>query len=177
VGQALVTLARRDDVRVFAATRPGHADLARSMGAIPVGDPRQLPRELVDDGFDAVFDGIGEDGFAPSWAAVKHGGVLCAFGFSDAVRRGGSTLQLAATLLRMRAWNAFGHAHAHFYSVTAMKKAHPEWYRADLQLLLDMLAAKAIRPRIAQRVGIGGVVGAHHRLEMGHVEGKLVLCP
>ena len=108
---------------------------------------------------------------------MKRGGVLGAFGFSDAVRRGGSILALGATLLKLRLWDSLGHGRARFYSVTALQKAHPEWYRADLEALFELLAKRAIRPRVAERIGLSEVAEAQRQVEAGHLDGKIVLCP
>ena len=37
-------------------------------------------------GFDVVFDGIAEDGYRRSFAALKSGGLLCAYGYSAGVQ-------------------------------------------------------------------------------------------
>lgn len=177
VGQALVCLARLAGLEVWGAVRGEHADLVRSLGATPIDLANQAPLDLVPGGFDAVFDGIGEHGFSRSWACVKRGARLCAFGFSDAVRRGGSVLTLGAALLKLELWNTFGRARARFYSVTAMRKAHPEWYRTDLEALFDLLSKRAIRPRISERIALADVAGAHRRVEAGHLDGKIVICP
>jgi len=124
-----------------------------------------------------VFDGIGEHAFSDSWACVKRGGMLCVFGFADAVRRGGSVVALGAALLRIRLWNAVGHAHARFYSVTDARKAHPAWFRSDLQALFELLSKRAISPRVAERIGLADVAEAHRRVETGHLNGKIVICP
>jgi len=47
----------------------------------------------------------------------------------------------------------------------------------DLERLLGLLAPVAIRPPVAERVSFEGVVEAHRRLEVGSLEGELVLCP
>ncbi|MGA2448366.1 MAG: zinc-binding dehydrogenase [Polyangiaceae bacterium] len=176
VGQALVSLVKLAGLEVWGTARGEHAELVRSLAATPIDVANHPPLDLVPSGFDAVFDGIGEHGFSGSWACVKRGGILCAFGFSDAVSTGGSILALGAVLVRLRLWNAFGHAHARFYSVTAMRKAHPEWYRADLEALLELLSKRAIRPRISERIALADVAGAHRRLEAGHLDGKIVIC-
>ena len=49
--------------------------------------------------------------------------------------------------------------------------------RADLERLFDLLATRAIRPRVAEQISFDEVVDAHRRLELGGLEGKLVLCP
>ena len=42
---------------------------------------------------------------------------------------------------------------------------------------LGLLATRAIRPRVAERISFEEVAEAHRRLEAGGLEGKLVLCP
>ncbi len=176
VGQALVVLGKLAGLEVWGTVRGAQAELVRSLGATPVDFLEQAPLATVGR-FDAVFDGIGIDGFSGSWARVRSGGTLAAFGFSDSVRRGGSPLALAATLLRLRLWDTFGHAHARFYSVTDLREKHPDWYRADLTALFELLSKGEIHPRVAERIGLADVAAAHARVEAGHLDGKIVLCP
>ena len=63
-----------------------------------------------------------------------------------------------------------------FYSINVMR-AHPAWFREDLEGLFGLLATRAIRPRVAERISFDEVAEAHRRLEAGGLEGKLVLCP
>ena len=63
------------------------------------------------------------------------------------------------------------------YSINAMRARHPAWFREDLERLLGLLATRAIRPRVAERISFEEVAEAHRRLEAGGLEGKLVLCP
>jgi NADPH2:quinone reductase len=49
--------------------------------------------------------------------------------------------------------------------------------REDLERLFGLLATRAIRPRVAERISFDEVAEAHRRLEAGGLEGKLVLCP
>ncbi len=176
VGQALVSLGKLAGLEVWGTARREHASLVAALGATPI-DFARAPLDLVPGGFDVVFDGIGEHAFSGSWACVKRGGLLSAFGFSDAVRRGGSVAAFGATLLKLRLWNAFGHARARFFSVNDLRQAHPAWFRADLEALFGLLAKRAISPRVAQRIGLAGVAAAHRRLDEGHLEGKIVICP
>jgi NADPH:quinone reductase-like Zn-dependent oxidoreductase len=177
VGQALVVLAKLAGLEVWGTARDAQLEVVRTLGATPIDNRHHDPRAVVAGGFDAVFDGIGAHGFSDSWTCVRTGGTLAAFGFSDAVQHGGSLLTLGATMLRLRLWDAFGHAHARFYSVTELRKNHPEWYRADLETLFRLLAKGSIRPRIAERIGLDGVPAAHARVEGGHLDGKIVICP
>ena len=59
----------------------------------------------------------------------------------------------------------------------ALRKRHPDWYRADLGTLFQLLAERAIHPRIAERIGLAGVPDAHRRIEAGGLTGKIVICP
>ena len=177
VGQALVSLGKLAGLEVWASARSDRADLLGALGAIPIDSKQTVPSALVTGGFDVVFDGIGAHEFDDSWACVKRGGLLCAFGFSDAVRRGASGLALGLCLLKLRLWNALGHARARFYSVTEMRNAHPAWFREDLETLFDLLSTGAIAPRVAERIGLSEVADAHRRLEEGHLDGKIVVCP
>jgi NADPH:quinone reductase-like Zn-dependent oxidoreductase len=49
--------------------------------------------------------------------------------------------------------------------------------REDLERLFGLLATRAIRPRVAERISFDELAEAHRRLEAGGLEGKLVLCP
>jgi NADPH:quinone reductase len=49
-------------------------------------------------------------------------------------------------------------------------------HREDLERLFGLLATRAIRPRVAERISFDEVAEAHRRLEAGGLEGKLVLC-
>ena len=178
VGQALVSLGKLAGLKIWGAARPEHAALIRSLGATPVDLKTEDPSVLVAAGFDVVFDGIGEGGFTGSWRCVKKGGTLCAYGFTSAVKGGTRMLTMGWWLLRLHVWNWLPNGKsARFYSITALRKQHPEWYRADLEKLFELLVAKTIHPRIAERIGLDGVADAHRRIEAGGLTGKIVICP
>ena len=178
VGQALLTLGRIAGLRMWGTAHAEHGDLVRSLGATPIDYETQDPHRLVPEGFDAVFDGIGSHGFASSWACVRDGGILAAFGFSAAVESGAATWKLGLWLLRLRAWDWLpNRKRARFYSIVPMRTQHPAWYRADLETLLRLLASDTIHPRIAERISMEGVAAAHRQLEVGGLTGKLILCP
>ena len=63
------------------------------------------------------------------------------------------------------------------YSINLMRARHPARFREDLERLFGLLATRAIRPRVAERISFDEVAEAHRRLEAGGLEGKLVLCP
>ena len=56
------------------------------MGPSPTLCSLAVSAEHVPGGFDVVFDGIAEDGYRHSLAALKRGGLLCAYGYSAGVQ-------------------------------------------------------------------------------------------
>jgi hypothetical protein len=52
----------------------------RELGATPIDYQREDFTRVLPGGFDVVFDGIAQDGYRRSFAALKRGGLLCAYG-------------------------------------------------------------------------------------------------
>jgi NADPH:quinone reductase-like Zn-dependent oxidoreductase len=178
VGQALLVLGRRAGLELWGAARGEHAALVRELGGTPIDYHREDFTRVVAGGFDVVFDGIGEDGYRRSFAALKPGGLLLAIGFSAGVQAQQGMRTILMSIARMYLWRFLpGGKHARFYSINALRARHPTWFHEDLERLFGLLAAQAIRPRIAERISFDEVVDAHRRIEAGGLEGKLVLCP
>ena len=178
VGQALVVLGRLAGCEVWGAAGARHADVVRALGATHVDSDHADYRLAVPEGFDAVFDGIGEKGFSRSWSAVGPRGHLSAFGVSAGVQQNVSLLRIGAWFAKLWWWNTFSGARStSFYSITKVRKNHPDWFIADLGQLLSLLKRGEIKPRIAERVGLDAVADAHSRIERGGLEGKIVLIP
>lgn len=97
------------------------------------------------------------------------------------VRKGQKSLLIGAAgswFATLWWWNRFSGARtASFVSITSLRKAHPDWFLADLGRLLGLLARGDIKPRVAERIGLDAVADAHRRLEHGGLEGKIVLVP
>lgn len=178
VGQALLVLGGMAGLELWGGAHARHADLIRKLGATPIDYQREDFTHVLPDGFDVVFDGIGEDGYRRSFAALKPGGLLCAYGYSAGVQGHRRMLTMLMWIARLYLWRWLpGGKRAFFYSINAMRVRHPAWFIEDLQRLLAMLADGAIRPRVAERVRFADVAEAHRRLEAGGLDGKLVLCP
>ena len=88
VGQALLALGRLAGLEVWGTARGEHAALIHELGATPIDYQREDFTRVLPGGFDVVFDGIAEDGYRRSFAALKRGGLLCAYGYSAGCRRG-----------------------------------------------------------------------------------------
>ena len=178
VGQALLTLGRMAGLELWGTARGDHAALVRELGAMPIDYQREDFTRVLPGGFDVVFDGIGEDGGRRSLAALKRGGLLCAFGYTAGVQAQRRMFAILMWMARLYLWGWLpGGKRVRFYSINAMRARHPAWFREDLKRLFELLASRVIRPRVAERISFDEVAEAHRRLEAGGLEGKLVLCP
>jgi NADPH:quinone reductase len=182
VGQALLTLGRMAGLELWGTARGEHAAIVRELGATPIDYQHEDFTRALPGGFDVVFDGVGEDDYRRSFAALRPGGLLCAYGYSANVQAKRRLLPLLMWLVRVYVWRRLlgwlpGGKRLRLYSINLMRARHPAWFREDLERLFDMLAAGAIRPRVAERISFDEVAEAHRRLEAGGLEGKLVLCP
>jgi NADPH2:quinone reductase len=182
VGQALLVLGRLAGVELWGTARGAHAALIRELGATPIDYQREDFTRILPGGFEFVFDGIGEDGYRRSFAALKRGGLLCAYGYTAGVQAQRRLLTLLIWIARVYLWRRLlswlpGGKRMRIYSINVMRARHPAWFREDLERLFGLLATRAIRPYVAQRISFDEVAEAHRRLEAGGLKGKLVLCP
>jgi NADPH:quinone reductase-like Zn-dependent oxidoreductase len=178
VGHALLTLGRMAGLELWGTARSEQAALVRESGATPIDYQREDYTRVLPDGFDIVFDGVGEDGCRRSLSALKQGGLLCAYGYTASVQAQRRLLTILISLARLYLWGWFhGGKRVSLYSINLMRARHPDWFREDLSRLFHLLATGAIRPRVAGRISFDEVAEAHRRLEAGGLAGKLVLCP
>lgn len=177
VGQALVVLGRLAGCTIWGSAGASHAELLRELGAIRVErDGRDFGPGLP--AFDAVFDAIAEQGFAKAWRAVGPRGHLSAYGISTAIQGNFSLARIGYWFAKLWWWRSFSGARStSFYSITALRKKHPDWFAADLAHLFELLRNGTIHPRIAERIGLDAVADAHVRIERGGLQGKIVLFP
>jgi len=178
VGQALLVLGSMAGLQLWGGANGRHATLIRELGATPIDYQREDFTRVLLGGFDVVFDGIAEDGYRRSFAALKPGGLLCAYGYSAGVQGQRRMLTMLMWIARLYLWRWLpGGRRAFFYSINAMRLQHPAWFTEDLKRLFALLASSVIKPRVAERISLDQVAEAHRRLEAGGLEGKLVLCP
>ena len=176
VGTAMLQLAREAGVKAFGTDVKDKHDLIRSLGAKPIGVEASETAVLdaTGGGVDAIFDPLGGDSLSRSLHALKRGGLLVAFGFQNEVLGHGGSIPLDFVKLKLWDWLPNGHATA-FYSIGAMRRKHPDWFREDLSTLFGLLAAGKIKPVVAEVLPLSQVRQAHERIEAGTVQGKLVL--
>jgi len=182
VGQALLVLGGLAGLELWGTARGAHAALIRELGATPIDYQREDFTRVLSGGFDVVFDGIGEDGYRRSFAALKRGGLLCVYGYTAGVQAQRRLPTILMWIARVYLWRRLlsslpGGKRLRVYSINVMRARHPDWFREDLERLFGLLATRAIRPRVAERISFDEVAEAHRGLEAGGLDGKLVLCP
>jgi NADPH:quinone reductase-like Zn-dependent oxidoreductase len=179
VGQTLLVLGKLASLELWGTARGEHAALIRELGATPIDYQREDFTRVLPGGFDVVFDGIGEDGYRRSLAALGPGGLLCADGYTAGVQAQRRTLTilmwLARVYLSSRLRTLRGGKRTRIYSINVMRARHPAWFQEDLERLFGMLAARTIRPRVAERLSFDEIADAHRRVGRA-VSSKLVLC-
>ena len=182
VGQALLVLGKMVGVELWGTARGEHARVVRELGGNPIDYQREDFTRVLPSGFDIVFDGVGQDSYRRSYAALKPGGLLVAYGYSASVQPQRRLPSLLTSLARVYLWRGLlrllpGGKRTYVYSINLMRARHPTWFKEDLERLFGLLAARTIRPRVAGRISFDEVIEAHRRIEAGGLDGKLVLCP
>ena len=182
VGQALLVLGRLAGLELWGTARGAHAVLIRELGATPIDYQRDDFTRVLPGGFEVVFDGIGEDDYRRSFAALRRGGLLCVYGYTASVQAQRRLPTILMWIARVYLWRRLlswlpGGKRLRVYSINVMRARHPAWFQEDLERLFGLLATGAIRPRVTERISFDEVSEAHRRLEAGGLEGKLVLCP
>ena len=184
VGTALLQVARTLDVQVLGTDREGKRSLVESQGGVLIDfeheDVVARCRELTDGhGVDVAFDGVGNTAIS-SLKAVRKGGKLVWFGTVTFLDKGARDLRkilaTASTVLPVFAQNLIpGGKRTSRYSIQLLARKHPDWYRADLSTLLEMLAASDIDPQVAAVWQLDDVPGAVAEMARGSLPGKQVI--
>src|SRR5262249_62162604 len=87
-------------------------------------------------------------------------------------------LTISMWIARLYLWRWLpGGKRARAYSINVMRARHAAWFQEDLERLFGLLATRAIRPRVAERIPFDKVAEAHRRLEAGGLQGQLGRCP
>lgn len=178
VGTAMLQLARIAGAETLGVDIAAKLHLVEALGATAIessADGLEARMQAAAGvGVDAVFDPLGGDSLNRSLHVLKPGGMLIAFGFHDAVLGKGGSMPL--DFVRLKLWDLLPNGHATaFYSIGAMRRKHPNWFKRDLAHMFALLSAGDIAPVIARRMPFTEARRAHELIEAGEVEGKIVL--
>jgi NADPH2:quinone reductase len=186
VGSALVELGRLAGLKLYGTASAAKHALLDQAGCIPIDyksvDFVAAIWQLTEgNGVDVVFDGIGGTHLRRSYAVLKPGGRLIAYGLSASLPTG-RVSRWRVILMGLIEWlYAFlpnlipGGRSVHLYSIQTLKRRRPNWYREDAAILLQMLKEGKLKPIIADCLPLEEAARAHDLLAAGHTSGKVVL--
>lgn len=182
VGIAFLQLGASLGVDFYGTCSAAKADIVTGLGAHAIDyrseDFLKVIRSLPGGSVDVVFDPVGGQHFRRSCKALSRGGVMVAYGQSDAFRDGrprklvGAWGMLGGIVLPTVAPNG---KRAVFYNAWSLEKKQPQAYREDLTRLLGLLADGKIGPARVERMALDEAVKAHQLIERGASAGKIVL--
>ena len=190
VGTALMQLGQLAGVTMYGTCSQANAPTVRALGGIPIDYEHEdfvaEVRRLTGSGVDVVFDSIGGSHIWRSRQALRPGGRVVAYGLTGSLQGGRVPSRRPKGRHRYRAIAIFGvYIALSFllpgkkrvipYSIQTLKRVKPAMFREDLITLFGLLAAKKIKPLVAQRLPLVEAKRAHELLGKGGITGKLVL--
>jgi NADPH:quinone reductase-like Zn-dependent oxidoreductase len=180
VGTAILQLAQPLGLRMYGTASSRKRDWVAGWGATPIDyqseDVAGRVRELTGDGVDVAFDPLGGASARRSVRAVRRGGLLVAYGFHDLVRGRENRFGFYADFIRVMVGRYLpARRRMVIYTITGLRREHPDWFREDLTALFELLGAGQIKPVIAARLPLAEAAQAHRLLDAESVQGKLVL--
>jgi len=180
VGTAALQVGKIDGLVMYGtASKPKHSLLA-DLGAAPIDyrseDFAVRIHELVPDGVDCVLDPIGGTTWWKSYGCLRRGGSLVCYGVQAAVSQGKLAAGLGFAALGITKLLPGGRK-ASWFNVKSTRDQHPDWFREDLDQLLQYLTARQIQPVIKEKLPLREAQHANEMLEKSQVVGKIVLLP
>jgi NADPH:quinone reductase-like Zn-dependent oxidoreductase len=109
-----------------------------------------------------------------SYRLVRRGGTLVCDGMAVAVTHGkivgAASFLLLAVLKRIPDGRR-----CVWYNLRTLRDEQPDWFRADMKILFDLLAQRSIQPVIAVKVPLREAAQANEMIENAKFSGKIVL--
>lgn len=178
VGTALLELSRLKNLNIFGTASAGKHESLQQYGATLIDyrheDFVEKLKELAPDAIDVAFDGLGWQSFKRSLKTIKPGGMLVAYGFSNAVNKGKASV--IWDFIRFKLMSLLpGSKRKTFYSITELRKQHPDWFCDDLNELFELLSKSKIKPSIWKRLPLSEARQAHELIEQSKPQGKIIL--
>ena len=187
VGTTLAQIAVQDGIRVIGTASPRHHDALRAIGVEPIdyAEPN-LParvRALAPEGIDAVFDHLGPVSARQSFALLRRGGTLVAYGTATDLDTTAALVPLfIGFLAQIALWAILPNGkRAAFYDFWEGMLVGPAGSksrrREDMAKVFALLAAGAIKPVIAATFKLHDARAALEFSEARGVFGKVVIVP
>lgn len=193
VGLAALDLCRAFGVRAVGVASARRKQVVTALGAAFVAYDEaeaaakldRMAREV--NGFSTIIDAARGEALSAVMARLAPDGRLVALGFSGAFRHANrvgkaqpsllARLRFGFDFLRIKWLSSRSGAtrRVSFYEISDRRAEHPDWFKADLSSLFALLEKGRIAPRIQRVFGMGEAAEAHRLIEVGQVEGRLVL--
>ena len=159
-------------IRALGLASRKHFDLIRSLSGEPI-ESRTRPidtavHEILPEGVDVTFDGLGGGGTRECIRATRRGGLVVGYGFMAARNLLATFRGFAALFLGAR----FAGRRGTFYGITMLYRKDKSAFKEDLSKLFELLAARKIQPHIAARLPLLAGREAERLLESGGIAGK-----
>jgi len=179
VGTALLQLGKLANLKMYGTASSNKHDIVSNLGGIPIDYKSvDLVQEIMkltghdgesERGVDAVFDAIGGKSFKSSYESLRSGGRLVAYGAF-------SPMDIEYWLMMFTLNLVPDTREFMLYSIQTLKRLKPDWFHADLTLLLNLLKEGKIKPIVEKRMPLNQAPQAHELLASGSVKaGKIVL--
>lgn len=206
VGTAVLELGAVAGLRLYGTASARDRAAVERLGAVAIDyqseDFLARVRELTGDGVDVVLDGLGGAVSLRSFRALRPGGRLVVFGHYSTLAGGRKSwrgwVEWYATTAGVALWSLLSPRRQVFaYRIQRLRDSrqllpvagrrparlvgggprHPEWFREDFRVLLELLRRGEIHPVVAERLPLTDARRAHELLEQSASVGKLVLLP
>ena len=178
VGSALLELAGLENLIIFGTASAEKHESLQQFGATLIDyrheDFVEKIKQSAPGGIDVAFDALGWQSFKRSLKTIKPGGLLIAYGFSDAVKKGMTALVVDFIRFKLKTVLP-GSRKKTFYSITALRNQHPDWFVHDLKTLFELLSNSKIKPSIWKRMPLAEARQAHELIEQSKPIGKIIL--
>jgi len=192
VGLAALDLCRAFGVRAVGVASAKREQVVTRMGAAFVAYDQVKSGLRLDrwsrglGGFAVVLDAARGEALSSLMARLAPAGRLVVAGFTAAFRAGQragkwrglmAKLGLGFDFVRIKSMSSmpFVSQRVVFYDVSGQRAEHPEHFQDDLTMLLSLLEAGRIAPRVQRVFGLDEAIEAHRLIETGQVEGRIVL--
>jgi NADPH:quinone reductase len=184
VGTAALELGRLYRLEMYGTAAARDADVVRRLGATPIDYKNEdfVQRLRASGGVDVVLDGIGGSVSVHSYRVLRPGGRLVLFGHRSTLVEGRRNARMIAEFYASGGATLLANVlpdgrRVTLYQIAKLRDLHPDWFRADLGLLITLLAEGRLEPLVADVVPLEDARRAHEILGHGGIAGKLVIVP
>jgi NADPH:quinone reductase len=183
VGSALLDLAHVFGLTVAAAVSKRWQELFKNQTTFLFDERDRGSEKALRDhrplGFDAAFDAIGGLHAWKTRSFVRPQGKLVLFGVARAVKGDGrrDLSQLAPLVLLLAMSKLIRRPAVELYAIDQRVKTKRAEVNEDIEMLIELLQRKVIRPRIGARFALAEARQAHELLQSRNNVGKIVLMP